>query len=311
MITFSVVNEAVSGSILTGDGKYFQLRNADEGGFVVEDIDPSGAYETPRDTAEGCQAPAPQKLSPACQTDGHNEIDVLVIYTNIVGEVFKDNPDFLKSKINNAIEQTNRAFRDSGIDLKLRLAHEPMKIQFDENGSTKANRDRLQERTDVRQLRDQFGADLVVMLTQNGDHVGYSFPMYCPNINFREDLAFAVVKQGAADSAGTFAFAHEIGHLLGAAHEWDAWSAEHESSLYMQNHAYVQPSPTTPGVMAWRTVTGGSSCSQCGAILRYSNPDISYQGEPTGVRTGDKPAHNSSVIKLSACTIANFRCKIL
>jgi hypothetical protein len=77
--------------------------------------------------------------------------------------------------------------------------------------------------------------------------------------------------------------------------------------MFAQNHGHIQRSPTT-GV-PWRTIMAlEKGCPQCKRILRFSNPDVIFGADVTGVNDGDRPENNSWVINSVVQKVANFRC---
>ena len=82
-VSFAVVNQTVVGSILTGGGRSFRLRRDASGIQVIEEID---LKELP---PEGDPTPVPGRRGAregvsavdTCTTDGPDQIDVMVVYT--------------------------------------------------------------------------------------------------------------------------------------------------------------------------------------------------------------------------------------
>jgi hypothetical protein len=108
--------------------------------------------------------------------------------------------------------------------------------------------------------------------------------------------AFSVTHYSCA--VGNLTFAHELGHNMGCAHDRDnAGSALYS---YSYGHRWVGTNGTT-----YRSVMAYSPGTR---VARFSNPDVLYQGTPTGVPPGQSnSAHNAQSINLAAYTIANFR----
>jgi hypothetical protein len=98
-------------------------------------------------------------------------------------------------------------------------------------------------------------------------------------------------------------FHHEVGHLLGLRHDPDTDS---ETEPYAYGHGYVY----AQGGTKWRDVMAYNVESICGAypgcqrIPNFSNPDVDYDGVPTGTNA---ESDNARVLEERICTVAAFR----
>jgi hypothetical protein len=168
------------------------------------------------------------------------------------------------------VADTNRAFADSGINLRARLAG-TLEVKTNETGnwsndlyslSSKSN-SKLNE---VHTERARLGADQTTLVaTYPGSSVagiGY--------INSTAATAFTIVKNTAFSQ---FTFSHELGHNLGLRH----------------TDGYVNSSGR------FRTIIAYGSYPR---IRRYSSPSLLYNG----YRTGDS-AHNETNIIIRNATI--------
>jgi hypothetical protein len=252
-VSLSVVNETVVGSILTGRGQTFRLRRDASGVQVIEEVDPR------RLPPEGNPTPVPglrdrggDPAGDTCATDGPDQIDVMVVYTQdaIAGATSKD---AMEADIYLAVEQSNQSYINSNINQRLRLVH-IAEVNYVESGDTVLDRDRLKAKADgfvdnVHALRDMFGADIVAMITETGNWCGYSFIMN-PVGNAFEDSAFSVVVRSCATLAGKHSFPHELGHVMSARHDWLMDNTN--NSPYAYNHGHNQITPTSGS--PWRTI---------------------------------------------------------
>src|SRR5262249_22892410 len=107
---------------------------------------------------------------------------------------------------------------------------------------------------------------------------------------------------------GKFSFGHELGHLMGARHDWVA--DDTNNSPYTYNHGFVMATPTAPAE-PWRTVMA-YDCPPpgCPRVPYFSNPNVNYPagGDAMGVANGPQQANNSLTLNNTALTMANFRC---
>jgi|RhiMethySRZTD1v2_1073278.scaffolds.fasta_scaffold84221_2 peptidyl-Asp metalloendopeptidase len=328
-VSFSVVNQTVVGSILTGRGQSFRLRRDASGVQIIEEIDlkdlPPEGQPTPVPGRRG--AKEGDLAGDTCATDGPDQIDVMVVYTQDA-RVGAGGAAAMEADILLAVAQSNQSYLNSDITQRLRLVH-TAEVAHTETGQTILDRDRLKAKADgyvdnVHALRDAFGADIVVMITETGDWCGYTFIMD-PIGNAFEESAFAVVLRRCATQAGKYSFAHELAHIMSARH--DRYVDNVNNAPFPYNHGYVQVKPTSGS--PWRTMMAyGTSKTKttpetnpcglaaamigippdsfCPRVLNFSNPYVSIGTDPSGTATED----NHRTLNNTASTVANFRCSL-
>jgi len=328
MVSFSVVNDTVVGSILTGSGQAFRLRRDPNGEQVIEEIDlgklPSEDDATPKPAQRGDNARYRRKVA-VCSTDPADRIDVLVVYT-ADARIGAGGTDAMVALLNNAEDQTNLAYENSGIQQRIKIVHKA-EVDYQETGNVTTDRGRLQAKGDgyldaVHKMRDRYGADIVALIVENIGPCGKSFIMTNPEASF-EDHAFSVVRRRCAAEHGKYSFAHELGHVMGARH--DRFTDPKDGSPYAFNHGYIRVEPTSG--RPWRTImaystnktpshaetnpcglaaaaAGVSPDKYCPRVLNFSNPLVSVRGDPTGSDTED----NHQALNKTAPIVAKFRC---
>jgi hypothetical protein len=111
-------------------------------------------------------------------------------------------------------------------------------------------------------------------------------PGFAPN-------AFAVVDRTCA--TGYYSFGHELGHNMGLHHNRDDAVG---TGAYSYSYGYRWPGYRT--VMAYAPGT---------RILHFSNPNVLYLGNPTGVieTSPNAAAHNALSLNNTRVTVANWR----
>lgn len=200
-------------------------------------------------------------------------IRVLVMYTP---EALASNSNMI-NKVYTDINNGNASFINSNVNAKFELAY----VGQTEDSETGFTFDNLLARfqtegdgffDEVHTLRDKLSADVCVLLVNNSALCGKGYlgggPVY----------TFAVVN--ASDGcAEKYSFTHEIGHNLGCQHD----TITDNTSSY--NHGYVHyvsgnSNNSWRTMMAYSTVCGGED--YCNRIKYWSNPYITYQGDPTG-----------------------------
>jgi hypothetical protein len=144
--------------------------------------------------------------------------------------------------------------------------------------------------------RNAVGADLVMLLTANADYscgAGAACaelgdpPNYCdPSFAFTEIWWLFHPR---------WTFIHEVGHLMGAgharpddndpdcAHGWTVGANRFQRTLMAPWNRTQNPTDTR--------------------ILHYSNPDVEFNGDPTGTENDN----NAKAIRNGACVVANYR----
>jgi hypothetical protein len=193
-----------------------------------------------------------------------------------------------------AISIANATFAASEIKARVRLAH-TAKVNYVENADMSVDLWRLADPTDgymddVAPLREQYAADVVHMFGsfdtfRRGQATGYPSDYH------------AVVISGE-----TGLFVHELGHNFGCQHDRDA--AGTGGSSYAFGHVFTgaEDGRRYGCVMSY---TGNAGAQQ---LSRFSNPNISYKGTPTGVPKGRvDSADNARMVDLTAPMLAGFR----
>ncbi|MFM7854897.1 MAG: zinc-dependent metalloprotease [Flammeovirgaceae bacterium] len=194
-----------------------------------------------------------------------------------------------------AITQTNTAFTNSAIfsnTVQVSMAG-LIQINFDDRatGNIATDVNTLAGRADVQTLRNDNGADFVVLLTDGnyGGAIGI-----VREIGPNNAFAYAVVQ--ATGATGTFSFAHELGHLFGGRHQ--------QCNIFLNGgcddtagfaHGFAFGSNNTSIMHQLSSRT---------RILNYSNPNVAVSGSATGIAATN---HNTRQITEQMPTVAAFR----
>lgn len=258
------------------------------------DVPPPAAAAEP-------DAPATAVPGTSAATADAPVVDVLVAYST-AAETYNGGQAGMDADIALMIEQTNTAFDTSGINAVLRLVHT---AEVSLNGAVDgATLGRLANPSDgvydeLHVLRDQHGADLVALITTSpsGPYCGIAYQMQSISTSFAP-YAMSVTDAGCA--TGNTTFTHELGHNFGAAHDRGSWSG---TPALPYGYDWVNAQ------QGWRTVMAyANACPGCGRLLRFSNPDQTYNGAPLGAPAGAaNAADNRSALNTSASTVASMR----
>lgn len=226
-----------------------------------------------------------EAVSNGC-TQPESVFDVLMAYTNLARQAMGGtNAAIAQCQL--AVDVSNDAYDDSEIPARMRLVH-TMEVNFNEPGDQCEWLDWLRSQATVTTARDTYRADFVNMLTSTGSGCGFCLAS--------EASAYTVAKWDRA--VNTWTLAHEIGHNQGCLHN-------REDAGCVGNDPYSY---------GWHFL--GDSGGHWGTVLSYegtrishfSNPDISFDGQPTGVPIGDpNEAHNAQTIINRTPTCEGFR----
>jgi hypothetical protein len=276
---------------------------------VLEVIDGFMPPEEPPGEPDDLLGP-PAVGQPACgQT-----FTALVAYTPAVA-VHEGDPVGLVQLL---IDEFNDIFFNTQVNVHVNLVH-TYEVDYDEyepigNGQNAEDQsiadllDRLVQDGDgymdeIHDRRDTYGADVVVLLGRQDSPPFSVASGKAKQVVADADTAFAVVADTSASGPYHFVFHHEVGHLLGLRHDPDTDS---ETEPYAYGHGYVY----AQGGTKWRDVMAYNVESICGAypgcqrIPNFSNPDVDYDGVPTGTNA---ESDNARVLEERICTVAAFR----
>jgi len=322
-ITFSKYNDRTAGMIALADGsKYmidqvasniFAISLSNESVFTQREnhadfIEISGESQPNASVTSICDG------SP-CQ--GSSTIDIMVVYT----QQAENNWGGVSSTIANitqAVTNMNTSMSGSGINnVTFRLVH-TAKVSYTESGDFSTDLVRLAGNGDgymdnVHSLRDQYGADLVSLIIGSPTSscgIGYlnTNPTSYSSANaFNVSLYSCVI--------GNFTLAHESGHNMGLRHDWyvDASTTPCSHQHGYINEVALAQGTSSPSSSRWRTIMAyNDRCAvagfNCTRINLWSNPGLTYNGDPTGIPIGsNEPSDEVYAFYRMACLVAAFR----
>ena len=274
-------------------------------------------------------------------------IDVAVFYTP---QAKTANGWTSKQQAEAAIEalvtETSLAYTNSDVNQAIKLvAVEEVEGYIQATAPATANKtgknidlDRLKEPSDgymddVHTVRDRVGADIVMLLRSEGG--GQAFMMTVLS-------ADSAVGAFGVSTVQAGLFAHEMGHIMGLAHDryancmHDTDSPQCPTTVKPYAYGYVNQKmfdpegsttadPDAPATARWRTVMAYyNQCRDANvpgncqpALLRFSNPNQRYPDPTTGDPMGksgtrittavDGPADAARTLNETRTTVANFR----
>ena len=255
-----------------------------------------------------------QTLGDSVPMDDGSVIDLMAVYTPAAKSLFGGRAG-IEALIDLYVAETNQAYASSGafqrIRLVLREEVDYVESSWDDIGRLEGDSDGYMDH--VHELRDAYAADLVHLIFATNEEYEYAGVA-----NFEGPFGASL----AAPWAG-WVFAHELGHNMGLHH--DRYQLMHERGTetiegsffgYVNQRAFESGAPESA---RWRTIM--SYDRQCGEVLEifcrqllfFSNPRLTYGGDPMGVSvdnpsTGvDGPADAVRTLNERRGITANFR----
>lgn len=299
---FTVRKEMVAG-IIFGEEMEFQLVPLSKAYHLLVQVDPGSYSECggsiPAETLdEFFLFPTTEQHldQPLYEADGNTVIDVLLVYT-AEARVTAGGTEQIELILQNAIDFANQAYLNSDVDQEVKL------VATAENGYIESGKTSVEMLDEIRispafhALRDDYGADLVGLVTSTleGNVAG---------------IAFLMTNQGLGSLFAPYAYSvsrlsnlhwtltHEMGHNMGLNHEPESAGLDPENAAYPYAYGHKLEG-------LFRTIMS-YSCTQvwCPRIQYFSNPSLSYAGEATGI---ESERENWRVLNDTASIVSDFR----
>lgn len=241
------------------------------GGQVMPDLPPLSPRQrqTARKAAEAAGAGAGKiRTENAAAT---TRLDVLALWTPAARNGLGGTRQ-VRLLIQNSVDVTNTSFINSRIDARVNLVH-AREVDYAETGDPETDLYWVQRDRNIAALRRTVGADMVSMfVNQMVGACGIGFLM--SNDAFTPQFApwaYSTVKR----ACGALVLAHELGHNLSCNH--DVQNASPEFSLFPYAFGHIVEG-------RFRTVMAyNNTCTTCPWVESFSNPDVSRDGQPTGI----------------------------
>ena len=276
----------------------YEIRPSHSGAAHLIELDPTafppcgGAVEPAiHPNAEFGAMPVTDGIVPA-EPEGLivNTIDVMIVYTPTLLATLGGEAQ-VRAQAQAAVDASNSSFQNSQMSARFHLVA-VLPTTIDEGPAVTAlgtHLSNLRANVQVAAWRNQFGADLVSMLVQDGlGSCGIGYVMRTVGAGFASS-GFQVTASGCA--VGNLSYAHEHGHNMGMEHDPPNGTTPANAS-YPWSFGHIVDG-------SYRTVMAYSSACTMGCTRRqyFSNPNVFFLGVPTGVidiednhRTGNATA---------------------
>jgi len=303
-ITLAVRGKKMVGTIVSGDRLYKIEPTEDNRHRLVElDDDAMRPDHHPLvvpDDGSPAEPPAPEPelqqpdaavaiatdgVTTAAATSTNTIVDLLVVYTS-AARANQGGQAAMNALIALGVDLANQSYGNSGIAMRLRLVR-AAEVAYSETGNISTDLSRLQGTSDgfmdsVHQLRNQYNADLVALIVDNGGaYCGIAYVMANgPRASFA-NYAFSVTDR---DCVANNTLTHELGHNMGNAHD----RASGGTGVFAYSYGYRDTIGKFRTIMAYPCPTGS-----CPRVKYFSNPKIVINGRPAGIDHQTNPTNSA------------------
>jgi peptidyl-Asp metalloendopeptidase len=303
-VTLTLHEGLLFGRIESG-GDVFAVRPGSNGRTVVEKLNldsfaPEWGHDAATHGHDKVPVPSTQDMmqqSPSApavpDADGTVQIVLLSVYTPQARATAGGTAQ-IQGEIQAAVDQANTAFINSNMVARFFLAH-AAEVAHNDAGNIETDLNWVTTNSAVAALRNTHSADMVSLIVNNGGgYCGIAWVQRHPGSSFA-NYAYQVTARGCLANS---TLAHEHGHNMGMEHDPGSAGISPSGASYPWSFGHYVNGE-------FRTIMSYNVCTiSCPRILHFSNPDVLYNGIPTGIADQSDNAHTGD---LTAPIIANFR----
>ena len=243
-------------------------------------------------------------------SDETTVVDVAIFYTTHAKNFYGSSR--VLNMIEGMVQETNNSYNKNGIKIRHHITTID-EVNTPTDGVTATDLlDRLKNKNDnhmdeIHGIRNTYRADLVILVYYNTGNCGRTNQLTTDHHNsadFRSET-FTVINLLCSDR--NLIYSHEIGHQMGGAHDRLDKDLCRDGSCptYLKPYAfgYVNQEAFKTGApqsSRWGTVMALNSnqCYRrggfhCVNLSWYSNPNLSYRGDPLGVHGHEHPENHT------------------
>ena len=214
-------------------------------------------------------------------------LDVLAVYTP-AARINEGGETGILNNISLAFQKANDTHQNSDTRVILNLVHTEEVVYAEDDPETSSSPSTyLDDVTDgnilgVHDLRDTHEADFVVFFVKTEKTGGRAWR---PTSYNRPELAYSIVRVQQTDF--TFTMVHEVGHNMGLGHSATQSSQPYTGGFYSYAAGWQWADSSSSASIGFCSVMtyedfDGVSGKEYNRVAHFSNPDISYNGVPTG-----------------------------
>ncbi|MCC5904923.1 MAG: fibronectin type III domain-containing protein [Balneolaceae bacterium] len=313
-------NQILSGMNIVSEHNFYQIKYEEtSGGHIMLKVDPHQLDElncgADHDEMYGGMIMEKVRYKlPEIEYEGPATVDVMIIYTPQAEQWANLNDGGIDNVINESMAIAQISADNSGLNLEFRLVHRE-RVEYNEDGNSVVDLRRLTASSEynpwgsdysdylqeIHNMRYQYGADLVAMFTYTNDVGGLAWLLN--STNGRPELGFSVTRVQQASWTSTHA--HEMGHNFGNDHSRNQQinAAGVSGGLFEYSTGWRWTGQDGVGYTSVMTYREGNQ-----AVDIFSNPEILYQGTPTGSYSGQyAPSDNARSMREIKHVIAGYK----